>query len=272
MTESELINSRKEDRSSMNRLAGIDPDTRLAQTRIFIIGQQNFALHGMASLLEAGDERYMVSCVEPDEECMTKFAAARPDALLIQNDSLPEPFQRFLGEVLQRYPDIRILVFGKEMSDEHLYSLVRAGVHGYINERMDGEHLKHALHHVLLGNCWIERHIQERFIADHHRFDGQLESRFSERIEKLCHQLTRRETEILCEVIKGLAIKQIAEQVHLSHQGVKMHLAKLFKKFNVSNRNQLILATFDAISPVEDLTVLLRNGLNRRLEEKPGRH
>ena len=44
-----------------------------------------------------------------------------------------------------------------------------------------------------------------------------------------------------------------------------MHLAKLFRKFKVSNRNQLILAAFDEISPVEDLSILFRNGLQRKL-------
>jgi len=269
MTESNLNNATNEAQSPLRNIATISPGDRVNETRIFIIGHQDFSLHGLASMLEAHNNSYMVSCVEPDEECMAKFAAARPDALLIQNDSLPPQFERFLNEALQRYPEIRILVFGKNMSDDHLYSLVRTGVHGYINERMDGDHFKHALDHVLQGNSWIERHILERFISDQQGFEERLESQFSTRIDKLCEQLTRRETEILCEVIKGLAIKQIAEHVHLSHQGVKMHLAKLFKKFDVTNRNQLILATFDAMSPVEDLSVLLRNGLSKKLDKTP---
>jgi DNA-binding NarL/FixJ family response regulator len=248
-----------------------NPENGRDNTRIFIIGYQDFALDGLASMLEARDRGYTVSCVEPDEECMAKFAASHPDALLIQNESLPQPFERFVYEATERYPAIRILVFGKGMTDDQLYGLVRAGVHGYINERMDGDHFKRALDHVLAGNTWIERHVLERFIADQQNFDELLESQFNERIERLCDGLTRRETEILCEVIKGLAIKQIAERVHLSHQGVKMHLAKLFKKFNVNNRNQLILATFDAMSPVQELSVLLRNGLNKKLRTKPAR-
>jgi hypothetical protein len=47
-----------------------------------------------------------------------------------------------------------------------------------------------------------------------------------------------------------------------------MHLAKLFRKFNVNNRNQLILAAFDSISPVDGLSTLLRDGLNQRLRSK----
>lgn len=265
MAESTLNSAPNGFKASFGNMGAISGRSQLEQTRIFVIGRRDLSLHGLASILESHNRDYLVSCVEPDDECMEKFAAAHPDALLVQNDSLPDPFEQFLGEALRRYPDIRILVFGKDMDDNHLYNLVRAGVHGYINERMDGDHFVHALTHILDGNSWIERHILERFIADQQGFDAQLKSQLNARIDMLCEQLTRREIEILNEVIKGLAIKQIAEHVHLSHQGVKMHLAKLFKKFSVANRNQLILAAFDVMSPGEDLSVMLRSGLNRKL-------
>lgn len=271
MVESNLSKAANQLRPPLRAMADIGTPKRLEETRIFIIGHRDFSLHGLASMIESHDSNYLVTCVEPDEECMAKFAKAQPDALLVQNDSLPQPFERFFNEAVRRYPEIRILVFGKGMDDDYLYSLVRAGVHGYINERMDGEHFKHALAHVLQGNNWVERHILQRFIADQQGFDDRLKAQFNTRIDKLCEQLTRRETEILSEVIKGLAIKQIAEHVHLSHQGVKMHLAKLFKKFNVTNRNQLILAAFDVMSPVEELSVMLRDGLTKKLGEKPAR-
>ena len=265
MATSTLSSVMNDAHSPSQDVATASPEFTADSTRIFIVGHQDFSLDGLASMLESQGGNYLVSCVEPDEECMQKFTASKPDCLLIQNDSLPQPFERFFSEVLKHFSNIRILVFGKNMSDDYLYSLVRAGAHGYINERMDGDHFRGAIDSVLNGNRWIERHILERFVASQQNFDEVLESQFNDRIEHLCEHLTKRETEILCEVVKGLAIKQIAEHVHLSHQGVKMHLAKLFKKFNVSNRNQLILAAFDEMSPVEDLSVLLRNGLNKRL-------
>lgn len=233
--------------------------------KIFIVGHKDFSIDSMARMVEANGDSYMVSCVEPGDACMAKFVATEPDVVMIQDEALKEPLERFIHGILDEYPDIRILVFGKDMDDDHLYRVVRAGVHGYINERMNGEHIERALTAIVSGQNWIERHIMERFISTQHELDEILESQFYEKISQLCDNLTRRETEILYEVMKGLAIKQIAEQVHLSHQGVKMHLAKLFKKFRVTNRNQLILAAFDEISPVEDISMLLRNGLQRKL-------
>jgi DNA-binding NarL/FixJ family response regulator len=240
--------------------------------RIFIIGHRDFSLDGLASMLEGQDHAFQITCMEPAADCIDGLLSARPRALLLHNESLPQPFERFLNEIFTQLPETRILVFGKDMGDDYLYSLVRSGVHGYINERMGGDHFKRALDNVLAGKIWVERHILERFVSHQQNFDRALETQFADRIERLCAHLTHRETEILSEVIKGLAIKQIAEQVHLSHQGVKMHLAKLFKKFNVTNRNQLILAAFDEMSPVENLSVLLRKGLNKKLGSKFNRN
>jgi DNA-binding NarL/FixJ family response regulator len=247
-------------------VTGISHKHSIDKTRVLIIGHHDFSVDGLASMLEARDSRYLVSYIEPDNARIAKSAAAEPGVLLIQNDILQEPLERFIHGVIAAYPDARILVFGKNMDDDHLYRLVRTGVHGYIKERVSGDDIKRALDCVIDGNTWIERHILERFISSQRDFDAALESQFYSKIELLCSNLTRRETEILCEVVKGLAIKQIAERVHLSHQGVKMHLAKLFRKFKVSNRNQLILAAFDEMSPVEDLSLLLHNGLKKRLQ------
>jgi DNA-binding NarL/FixJ family response regulator len=226
------------------------------------------AMAGLANMLQSEGEYRSVACIEPDDACLEKLVAAQPDALLIQNEVLPQPIEEFVHKVRHRVPEARILLFGTAMNNDSLYSLARAGVHGYVSERADPEHIRRALGQVLQGNSWFGRHILERFVANQQRSDQRLEAEFNARVEQLSEQLTRRELEILGEVVKGLAIKQIAEQVHLSHQGVKMHLAKLFKKFNVSNRNQLILAVFDEISPLEDLSVMLQNGLNAQLLKK----
>ena len=246
------------------RPAGYPPGSHGAN--ICIVGHNDFSTDSLASMLGSQNAGYLVTCVTPDDSFLTRLATTEPDVLLIQNGALKTPIEQFIQDLQDTYPDIRLLVFGKNLDDDYLYRLVRCGVHGYINERMNGDHIKRALESVISGHTWIERHIMERFISTQHDFDSIMESQFYARIDLMCTNLSRREIEILCEVVKGLAIKQIAARVHLSHQGVKMHLAKLFRKFNVANRNQLILATFDAISPVGDLSALLRSGLNRRLD------
>lgn len=242
-------------------------DTRL-EVKVSIVAYHDFSIDALVSMLAARDSRLLITCIEPGETCKTDFLAEiAPDVLMIQLEALCNPVGPTLQKLASEFPGIRILVFGKNMEDEQLHRLVRDGVHGYINERMNGAHIKQALDTVLAGGLWMERRIMEHFIAASPDGGDSLEQTIHSNIGKLCGLLTRREIEVLRQVVKGLPIKRIAEEVHLSDQGVKIHLAKLFKKLGVSNRNQLILAAFDHVSPVDDMSQMLFHGLTRQLVE-----
>jgi len=51
-------------------------------------------------------------------------------------------------------------------------------------------------------------------------------------------QLTQREKEIMSYVVKGLSNQQISETLVISEITVKNHLANIYRKLDVSNRNQ----------------------------------
>jgi DNA-binding NarL/FixJ family response regulator len=250
-----------------NKLDGVSYDATAIGTRIFLIVNRGHSDAALSDMLDAIPDEYPVFALETGAAWPAGIPPASKDVVLVDIDALPEPFEQSILNLLEDCPDTNIMVFGEELNDDQLYRIVRAGARGYVNGRVDADRVKPALKNVISGNTWIERHIMERFIPPQSEADEVLVSRFNEKIEKLCDNLTKRETEILCEVVKGFAIKEIAEEVHLSHQGVKMHLAKLFKKFKVTNRNQLILAAFDEISPVDNMSSLLRNSLKKKLRQ-----
>lgn len=238
------------------------------EIKVSIVAYHDFSIDALVSMLAARDSRLLISCIEPSDTCKPDFLhEIRPDVLMIQQEVLCQPVGPTLRELMANFPGIRILVFGKNMDDEQLYRLVRDGVHGYVNERMNGDHIRQALDAVFSGGLWIERRIMERFIASGSDSSGSIEHKIHKNIHRLCGLLTRREIEVLRQVVKGLPIKRIAEEVHLSDQGVKIHLAKLFKKLGVNNRNQLILAAFNHVSPIDDMSQVLYRGLTQALAE-----
>ena len=163
--------------------------------------------------------------------------------------------------IRERYPYVRVILFGQGLSDEVLIEAIHAGVHGYVNERMSGEHIKSAVRRVYEGETWFERRLMQHMIDNHSGTSSQVKSQYLENIAQLAATLTPRETDVLCEVMRGLSIKEIAHNVHLSSQGVKAHLANLFRKFGVSNRSQLILEIINRSVPIEKACDLLYSTL-----------
>jgi DNA-binding NarL/FixJ family response regulator len=226
-------------------------------TRILVIASRDLFVDGIVRILESREDPVQVTCIAPGDPCSRYFAGDYPDLLLLQEKSKPEPFEDFVREMVDGFPDLRVLVFGQSMSDDYLYRIIQAGAHGYINEKMNGEHMVDALNKVREGRYWIERHIMERFIADRSLVDG-----IQTRVQSMGERLTSRELEVLEYIMMGLSTSEIAERVFLSHQGVKAHLTTLFRKFAVKNRSQLILRALDEISPVESITGLMQQGLH----------
>ena len=53
--------------------------------------------------------------------------------------------------------------------------------------------------------------------------------------------LTSRENEVLQYLLTGCSKKEIAYKLHISEHTVKAHIEKIYKKFNINNRIQLII-------------------------------
>ena len=225
-------------------------------TKVLMIAHRDLVVGGIIRLLEAADDEISVTCVTPGEPCARYFSSGYPDMLLLQQKAIPEPFEDYIREMVENLPGLRLLIFGQAMADDYLYRVIHAGAHGYINEKMNDEHVLAAINAVRGGRYWIEQHIMERFISDCSLVDG-----IHARVESMGSRLTSRETEVLGYIMLGLATSEIAERVFLSHQGVKAHLTTLFRKFGVKNRSQLILRVVDEVTPVDSISRLVREGL-----------
>ncbi|HKY50493.1 MAG TPA: helix-turn-helix transcriptional regulator [Candidatus Limnocylindria bacterium] len=60
------------------------------------------------------------------------------------------------------------------------------------------------------------------------------------RAERAGTRLTERQREVLARVRRGLSNKEIAAELGITEEGVKAHLARLYLRFGVRNRVQLL--------------------------------
>ena len=65
------------------------------------------------------------------------------------------------------------------------------------------------------------------------------------------NKLTTREREILAQLCQGLPNKTIANRLGLSISTVKVHVCRVFKKLQVTNRTEALLAAQAAASELQ---------------------
>lgn len=237
------------------------PDTQESVQRddvsqILIVSKDDFAVHGMVSLLENHKDSYSVTVIEPENFTLAILNTNLPTAILINSDMPGLASDELIHDIHSFCSDVNVLLFGYGMTEEFLFKAMRAGARGYLNEKMRGDLLTTALDTVTNGGYWAERHILSQFISNKSLYD-----KIDNNIAQLYSRLTTRESEVLELILEGLTTNEIADKIYLSHQGVKAHLTNLFRKFEVKNRVQLILCALDLISPMNSFTEVASKGL-----------
>jgi len=158
-------------------------------------------------------------------------AQLKPDVVIVSY-SLTLDYQLTLLERLhQLFPEAQLLVDGYDESLEQMASVLRAGAKGYFQLASEPQKLLKALSIVQKGHIWAPREvvgllIEESAEGSHHR----------ERLQVV----TPHELSILRLLQQGLPNKEIARALGIAEVTVKTHLTKLYRRFGVHTRLELL--------------------------------
>lgn len=129
-----------------------------------------------------------------------------------------------------RYPNAKIIVIDEGLEPHQQQAVFQhPGVCGLIQRNCSQHLLVKAIRCVAAGELWIDRETIKYLL--NHRGHGAS--------PKHVH-LTRKEQQIVDLVLQGLKNKAIAEEVFLSESTVKVYLSRVFRKYGVKNRCQLM--------------------------------
>ena len=139
----------------------------------------------------------------------------------------------------------RILVVGKNWSENKQINALVHGAAGYCGESEPAKLLVQAVNSIIKGDIWIQRHLVPRVIGTLVKIKPQpLEAvNNTESIESsaLLATLSSRENDVANMIRDGESNKAIATALNISERTVKAHLTSIFKKLGVSDRLHLAL-------------------------------
>jgi len=126
-------------------------------------------------------------------------------------------------EIRAKQPDARILMLTTFDGDTDIHRAIQAGAQGYILKNSTGDKLIPALRAVAAGEKWIPKEIASRLAS-----------------RKLFEDLTPRELQVLQQIAKGLANKEIGNILDISGHTVKDHLKNILGKLRVVDRTEAV--------------------------------
>jgi DNA-binding NarL/FixJ family response regulator len=149
-----------------------------------------------------------------------------------------------LTDLCQKDPDLPVVVLSGSTDPTHMRKALDLGASGYIPKSSTGEVMLSALRLVLAGGIYVPPDMLRlpseaapREAASKTRqamaADDQAEIRL---------QLTGRQLDVLACLAEGKSNKQIARDLDLSENTVKIHVAAILRALNVNNRTQAAMA------------------------------
>lgn len=181
-------------------------------------------------LTHAGHD--VVAVAGSGRETLARFPSARPDVLLLDLHIPPPDGIEVTAEVVAQNPSARILVLSASGESADVLAAVKAGATGYLVKSASREDLLHAVRRVAEGVPVFTPGLAAMMLGEFQRIRGGAASPPEA-------ELTARETEILRMVATGMAYRQIAERLVLSHRTVQNHVQNILGKLQMHNRVEL---------------------------------
>lgn len=202
--------------------------------RVMVVDDHPMWRDGVArDLTDAGYD--VVATASNGADAISRAKAVRPDVLVLDLN-IPEPDgAEVTARVAEDLPGMFVLVLSASGEQDDVLQAVKAGATGYLVKSATKEALVDAVAKTAQGEAVFTPGLAGLVLGEYRRL-----SDASPGDEPGAPTLTERETDVLRLVAKGLAYKQIADRLVLSHRTVQNHVQNTLRKLQMHNRAELV--------------------------------
>ena len=206
--------------------------------RVVVADDQPVVRAGFAAVLAAAPDIEVVGTAADGAELVALVAAEDPDVAVV-DVRMPVMDGIAATAALGRAHATRVLVLTTFDLDEYVVAAVRAGASGFLLKDVPAERLVEAVRLVADGGMLLGPSVTRRLVED---FAEQPATRAT---DPAAYGLTRREGEVLGLLGRGLANAEIAEDLVVSTETVKSHVAEVLRKLGLRDRVQAVVWAYE---------------------------
>jgi DNA-binding NarL/FixJ family response regulator len=199
------------------------------QISVLLCDDHPLFLLGLKTFLERQNGIKIVGEANDAESLLRLATRLQPQIVIMDMSTAKKNEFSILHQLAEFCPETKVIIITGYCDPVDLLRSIRAGAQGYLFKSSDPVLILKAIETVRDGKPWIQREITPQL------FDVITDLSKAATVPPI-QTLSLREREILRLVAEGLSNKEIANQLHLSVQTVKVYLTRIFHKLGVRNR------------------------------------
>src|SRR5699024_10653523 len=144
-------------------------------------------------------------------------------------------------EDLIQLDHIKVILLVHHQEGVDMVQALQMSVYGILmNSVLDDVHLFEMIHSMQQGDKFVSRSLTREVLQDYYALLKEMPHTTRQDPEPPPHILTKREIETLGFLAEGMSNTEIASAMRISEKTVKNHIANMFQKVHVNNRNKLV--------------------------------
>lgn len=146
----------------------------------------------------------------------------------------------FLRNLCNNHPELPVIVISATDNPDHVRKVLELGAMGFIAKSSSTAQFNNVVNIVLSGGTYVpETTYVNHSMVPERPADASFEMPGSAPLKR---QLTERQKEILTKLSEGKSNKQIARELAVSENTVKVHVSSILKVLKLDNRTQAGIA------------------------------
>jgi len=206
--------------------------------RVVLADDQPLVRTGLRMILRPEPGIEVVGEAADGEEAIDLCRTERPDVVLMDVRMPGVDGIAATREVTTMDPTPRVLVLTTFDLDEVVYDALRAGASGFLLKDAPEERLVAAIRVVADGGSMFAPSVTRRLIEEFASRGPRPAARIA--------SLSGRENEVLGLMARGLSNTEIGQQLFVTENTVKTHVARIFTKLGARDRVQAVVMAYEA--------------------------
>ena len=211
-----------------------------AKIKVLIVDDHAIVREGLKALIEFEDDMILMGEAASGMECLEMLETCCPHVILLDLKMPGIDGINTAALIKNKYPYVKTVLLTNYDDEEYVTKALRSGVDGYVLKNIRKGDVVQIIRHVFSGNSYIDQSITNTLFNQFRYETPTAEDALTEKDLETKPILTQRELQVLELIVEGKSNKEIATDIYLSMNTVKVHLRNIYRKLGVNTRSQAI--------------------------------